>query len=369
MVIFKNGGDLVRFVNVSTSIINEMLARPIINNKGQILMSRDTSITENIIKKLQKLGIRSVYIRSQISSELEDVIDVTERKTATLEFKKFADGLYKNVTKAESLSVNKRIKTHNNLNKQIDIIANNLMKNVNYSKKMAIVDIKSTEDYLFEHQVSVCILSIYLARKFGLNNKDIKKLAKAALIFDYGNFLLKDKSILSKKELTKNERKEMEKHTVLGYDFFRKFTDFSITETIPTLEHHEKIDGSGYPRGITGDKMHIFSKIIAIADSYDALTSDRVYRKAYSQSEAIELLMGSAGMLYDFELTNLFVKNIIPYPRGSKVILSNNDIGFVINQNRDLPLRPKIIVISQTNKRYIDLAKDMSITIKHVLMT
>ena len=358
----------MRFVIISPSIVNQKIARPIVNNKGQVLIARNTVITANIFKKLKRLGISSVYIQSEIKSDLEDIIDLTDRKKEVKEFKKFASGLLFNMNKSGKISVNKKIKIYNDINKQINIIANKLIRNVNYSKKMSIVDIKSAEDYLFEHQINVCVLAIYIGRKLKYNNKEINKLAKAALIYDYGCFLLEDKDILSKGKLNNKEIKEYEKHTVLGYDFLKNNTDFLSTEIIPSLEHHERVNGSGYPRGITGDKMHEFSKIIAIADVYDEYTSSRPGKPACSQSEAIELLMGSAGSLYDFELTNLFVKNIVPYPRGTKVMLSNGDIAYVMNQNKDLPLRPKLIIISGSTNGFLDLALETNITIKNTVL-
>ncbi|MDM8533757.1 HD-GYP domain-containing protein [Clostridiaceae bacterium HSG29] len=358
----------MRFVVLSSNIINEKIARPIMNNKGQVLIARNTVITKKILRKLQQLGITSIYIVSEIKSDLDDVIDLTERKKEVSEFKEFTNGLIYNMNKSGNSSVNKRIKIYRNINKQIDAIATKLINSVNYSRKISMVDIKSAEDYLFEHQINVCILSIYIGRKLHYNNKNIKKLAKAALIFDYGCLLLENKDLISKLKLTDEERKEYKTHTTLGYDFLRNNLDFSITEIIPSLEHHERVNGTGYPRGITGDKMHEFSRIIAIADAYDELTSSRIGKPAFPQSEAIEFLMGSAGSLYDFEFVNIFVKNIIPYPRGSKVMLSNGDVGFVINQNRDLPLRPKVIVVEGDKKGLVDLADETNVTISKVII-
>ncbi len=358
----------MRFVVLSSNVINKKIARPIMNNKGQILIARDTLITNKILKRLQQLGITSIYIRSEIKSDLDDVIDLTERKKEVSEFKEFTNGLLYNVNKNGNASVNKTIKVHRNINKQIDAIATKLINGVNYSKKISMVDIKSAEDYLFEHQINVCILSIYIGRKLKYSNKNIKKLAKASLIFDFGCLLFENKDIISKKKLTDKEKEEYKAHTTLGYDFLRNNLDFSITEIIPALEHHERINGSGYPRGITGDKMHEFSKIIAIADVYDELTSSRIGKPAFPQNEAIEFLMGSAGSLYDFEFVNIFVKNIVPYPRGSKIMLSNGDIGFVINQNKDLPLRPKVIVVAGDKKGLVNLADETNITISKVII-
>lgn len=358
----------MRFVRVSDKIIGETIGRPIINNKGQMLIPGDKLITEKIIKRLDRVGIKSVYIHSEVENELDDIIDQETRKKEILVFKDFVLGLQKKVNRSNAGNVNKKIRIHGDLNKHIDSIVTDLMKNVNTSKKMTLVDIKTKKDYIFEHQINVAILSIYLGKKINLNNRKIRKLARAALIYDYGNFLIESNLYLAERKLEEDEKKKLRTHTTIGYEYLRDNTDFTITEILPALEHHERMNGSGYPNGKTEEDIHLFSKIIAITDVYDSLTSDRPHRNAFPQCEAIELLMGSAGTLYDFELTKIFVNNIIPYPKGVKVRLSNNESGFVINQNKSLPLRPKIILTSTRKNAYLDLSKDMNVTIKKVIL-
>jgi len=358
----------MRFVRVSEEIIGGMLAQPIVNNKGQVLVSSESQLTENSINMLKRQGIRSVYIQSEVSSELDELVSLKERKEEIIEFKDFAEGVLCKASDIGHSNIRKKIKLHNTLNKRIDTIARDIIKKVNVNNKLSVVDIKSKTDYLYEHQINVCVLSIYLGRKLDLTNEKIIHLAKAALIYDYGNFLIDESFVLEDRKLTQEEIEKMQKHTQKAFDFFKKNTEFTITEILPALEHHERVDGKGYPMGKTSEEIHLYSKIIAITDAYDSLTSDRPFRKAYPQSEALELLMGSAGRAYDFELTKLFVQNIVPYPNGTKVMLSNKKIGFVINQNVELPLRPKIIVTNDTRVGLVDLRNEMDITIKKVIL-
>jgi len=358
----------MRFVRVSEEIIGDLLAQPIVNNKGQVLVSSESQLSENSIKMLKRQGIRSVYIQSEVTSELDEIVPLKERKEDIIEFKDFAEGVLSKASDIGRSNIRKKIKLHNTLNKRIDTIARDIIKKVNVNNKLSVVDIKSKTDYLYEHQINVCVLSIYLGRKLGLTNEKIIHLAKAALIYDYGNFLIDESFVLEDRKLTHEEIEKMQKHTQKAFDFFKKNTEFTITEILPALEHHERVDGKGYPMGKKKDEIHLFSKIIAITDAYDSLTSDRPFRKAYPQSEALELLMGSAGRAYDFELTKLFVQNIVPYPNGTKVMLSNKKIGFVINQNVELPLRPKIIVTNDSRIGLVDLKNEMDITIKKVIL-
>ena len=116
------------------------------------------------------------------------------------------------------------------------------------------------------------------------------------------------------------------------------------------MDHHEKCDGSGYPAGRREKNISSYAKIIAIADVYDALTSDRPYRKALLPSEAIEMVMGASGTHFDPYLVQLFLKKIAPYPIGMLVNLSNDTCGIVIKNHEDCCLRPVIRVL-QENKR------------------
>lgn len=338
------------------------------NNKGQVLFSQGTKLTESTIERLKKQFIQSVYIKSEVKVDLEEVLPQEERKAGILEFKDFTEGVLSQASRASRSNIRKKIKINNTLNKRMDMIARDLIKKVNFRNKLSVVDIKSKKDYLYEHQINVCVLAIYLGRKLGLTSSKLIHLAKAALIYDYGNFLIDGSYVLENRKLTEDEIKRMQKHTEKGYNYFRNNTDFTLTEVLPALEHHERVDGKGYPMGKTGDEIHLYSKIIAIVDAYDSLTSDRPFRRAYPQCEALELLMGSAGRAYDFDLTQLFVKNIVPYPNGTKVILSNKKIGFVINQNPELPLRPKVIVTNDSRIGLLDLKNEMEVTIKKVAL-
>jgi len=359
----------MRIVKVSSRVIGSSLARPIISNCGQILIAGNSKISENTIKKFKRFGIKSVYIKTEVANDIYDIITDEIRKTNIHKFKSFIKGLNLKLDKNRKINIRKEIKLDKELKEKIIEIAWDLIKNINYSNKIKFVDIKSIEDYLYEHQINICILSVYMGKKLKFNDKKLEKLAVASLICDFGNLLLDSEKYLSNKILSKNERKEFEKHTQLGYDFFHNETDFKITEIIPIIEHHERVNGSGYPRGVRGDQMHIFSKIIAIADVYDALTSDRLHRLAFSQSDAVKMLMNDAGILYDSEITKLFIENIIPYPTGTRVLLSTNDIGIVTHEKESVFDLPIVAVLNGERKRWIDLSKNKEISIEKVIMT
>jgi len=130
------------------------------------------------------------------------------------------------------------------------------------------------------------------------------------------------------------------------------------------LQHHERYDGSGYPEGISGKKITQFGRVIAIADVYDAMTSDRPYRVAMMPSEVMEYLMGGAGTLFDPDMVYLFTRKVAAYPLGTCVLLSNGLTAIVVENYEDCCTRPKVKVVCsyEAVPIYFDLKNDRRIS-------
>jgi HD-GYP domain-containing protein (c-di-GMP phosphodiesterase class II) len=139
------------------------------------------------------------------------------------------------------------------------------------------------------------------------------------------------------------------------------------------LDHHEKYDGGGYPNNLKGDKISLYGRIISVADVYDALTSDRSYRKALLPSDAMEYIMGSTTTLFDPNVVKVFVKKIAAYPIGTCVKLSNGLTGIVVQNYENFCMRPRIRIFKDHDKEVnpyeIDLAdfKTLNITVIEIV--
>ena len=132
--------------------------------------------------------------------------------------------------------------------------------------------------------------------------------------------------------------------------------------------HHERLDGSGYPQGLPGNELNEYIRIVSIADVYDALTTDRCYRKKWPANQAMDFLVARSEKEFDPQLVGLFTQQLAVYPNGSLVRLSNQCLGIVSDQNRSMPLRPFVRVIQDAEGREIapyelDLMKELSVTI------
>jgi HD-GYP domain-containing protein (c-di-GMP phosphodiesterase class II) len=201
----------------------------------------------------------------------------------------------------------------------------------------------------------------------------LEDLAAGAVLHDIGKMKI-PKNILNKtSRLTEEEFEIMKKHSLLGYDLVKDLSYVSDRAKKIVLQHHERVDGSGYPYSLDGTKISRFAKITALSDVYDAVVSDRVYRKGISGSEAYEFILGGAGTLFDWELVNLFKNNFSIYPLGACVRLTNSVEGFVVRENKGFPDRPIIRVTYDKNGRAIepieiDLLEKIDICIDKVLI-
>ncbi len=190
---------------------------------------------------------------------------------------------------------------------------------------------------------NVAVLSILLGVSLGLKRQELYDLGIGAILHDIGKVFIKKEILCKEGPLDDEEFSQMRNHSSLGYDYISTRFNISHSAKRGILDHHEKFDGSGYPNQLAGDKISLFGRIIAIADVYDAMTSDdRPYRKGIVPSEVVEFLMGSSYTAFDPELVLLFIRKIAPYPIGTYVRLSNNYIGMVVQNYSDFCMRPKV---------------------------
>lgn len=180
------------------------------------------------------------------------------------------------------------------------------------------------------------------------------------------------KDITTKREaLTLEEKKQILSHPVLGYQYIKEQFFLSAYVKSIVLQHHEQIDGTGYPGRRFGNEINQIAQIIGIADVYDAMTSDRPYRRAVSPKEALEFIVGNKGKKYFYEVAEAFISRITPYPRGTLVMLSSGFPAVVEDLNDHFPLRPIVKVIYKTSSGYYyeiyDLMEHQNILIDYVL--
>ncbi|MCC5912048.1 MAG: HD-GYP domain-containing protein [Clostridiaceae bacterium] len=360
----------MRYVPIEYAREGDFLAQPILSDTGLILLSKGARLTEGLIKKIKKQGFYSIYILDKVSDEeIEDIIKPQVRQQAASVIKKIVGNV---PLVEESLSINKKKETQQSLG-ELGELMKLIVDDVFNQKDLVLnlVDIKSVDDYTYQHSVNVMLNAIVLGMGIGLNRNELYDLATGAAVHDVGKVFVPVDILKKPKLLTPEEFEVIQQHTSRGYNFLKDYSDFPAPVRIVSLQHQEKVDGTGYPMQLKGKDIHIYARITAISDVYDALTSDRHYRRALPGSEALEYIMGSSGRHFDAELVKTFVAKVNPYPVGTLVRLNNGMEGVVEKVNGEMHLRPIVKILNIQGKEaapfLCDLLKEYTLVIEDII--
>lgn len=219
------------------------------------------------------------------------------------------------------------------------------------------------DSYAYEHAIAVGIISYMIAKWIKVPEKEWMQVALAGTLLDIGKTKI-DRRILQKPgKLTADEFEEMKKHTVYGYQIIKSSHGLSEGVALAALQHHEREDGSGYPLGLPGSKLHLYSKIVAVADVYHAMSSDRVHQKALSPYQVVEQLMQDSFGKLDPTIVRTFVHGITQFAIGTVVELSDGTIGKIVFTDRNHPTRPMV----ETGGKIVNLVDSRHLSIIRVM--
>ncbi|MGO3345041.1 MAG: HD-GYP domain-containing protein [Marinomonas sp.] len=218
---------------------------------------------------------------------------------------------------------------------------------------MAIRYIKNSSAYIAQHAMGMAVLAVHFSKAMKLPDSYVQAIALGALVFDLGRFRLPLPLINKSTKMTAGEFDLFRKHIQLGEQIIRRSGNVSKVIYHMLLDHHERVDGAGYPNGKQGAEISVYGRIAAIIDAYDALTSEQIHKASIGPIEARRRLFSEAGLAFDKNLLSVFLKSVGRVPVGACVALSNGRVGFVLTQSRDC--KPALIrqVYSLNNKAFI----------------
>ncbi len=213
-----------------------------------------------------------------------------------------------------------------------------------------------------EHCLNVSILSIGFARYLGCDESELENIGMGALLHDIGQLRVDDKLLHKEGKLNHNQMAEMCRHPKYSLDLLQGKKELTDSCIDIAVNHHERLGGQGYPRGLTGDKLSRNVRLVSIVDVFESLTSPQVFRKSLSVVEAYKILMNGRNSHFDEKLVIQFIQWRGIYPPGSIVEMHNGEVGIVIKANSELKLKPKVILVLDEYKqprkeKVIDLAK------------
>jgi HD-GYP domain-containing protein (c-di-GMP phosphodiesterase class II) len=342
----------------------DKLAKPVYTETGQILIGPEVELSAGMIRRLQELGVETVYVSDPRTDDLElqdSVSDESRQRATQIVYNTFSNMIEaKKWNRTISLS-----KLGTEFRKAFEDILYDLQGKQELMIHLS--GIYSSSNYLYAHSVNVGIYSAALGMAIGLNRNQLIELGVGAMLHDIGKTHISPEILEKPGKLTPSEFEEIKKHTIYGYDILREQPDIPLLAAHCALQHHERIDGSGYPRGLKGHEIHQYGKIVGLADIYDALISNRSYRKAYLPHEALDIIFASTDK-FDMDLMTTFRNHLVIYPVGMMVALSTGEKGVVVDVNSKHPHRPIIRIlknpIGENIKPYeVDLSSNLSIMI------
>ncbi|WP_110942929.1 HD-GYP domain-containing protein [Inediibacterium massiliense] len=364
----------MRLVPVDFAKDDMYLAQTLHDRDNRVLLQKGVRLNEKLIEKIKENGIYSIYIHDEYSdNEIEDVISPTLRNEAVKSMKETFEGFNHSYQNRNSIKGRQYEKQQEKKLGVLSGISKDIVEDIALSKDIMIqlVDIKNMDTYTYQHSVNVAVLSLVLGIELNLNKNELYDLCIGAMLHDVGKASISKEILLKRGTLTNEEWEVVKQHPKKGYDQLKDQYQLSTNVKLIALQHHERVDGTGYPNQYKDEKINKLAKIVAVADAYDAMISDTPYQRAVSPNEAIEMIMGSAGRQFDFDMVKVFVKKIIPYPVGTLVQLSNKEIGVVEEIHTDFPLRPKIKIVKQNavtvQMKSIDLMKETNLVIERML--
>jgi HD-GYP domain-containing protein (c-di-GMP phosphodiesterase class II) len=344
----------VRYIDVNSVEPGQILGRSIFSSNGTVLLAENVQLTVYMISTLKRVGVTMVYIKDpQFDDvELEEVVS-EETKRAVMG---------KMIETFDAIRSGKDFHT-----KQLSITVDKLLEEIFENKDVLVqlTDIRSDDNYHYVHALNVCMMSVLVGLNCGFNAQQLKELAIGALLHDIG------KIGLEPEEEAASGKKH---HTWRGFEIIKSKHEFSLMSAHVALQHHERVDGKGLPRGIDGDTIHPYAKIVAIANAYDNMVAPRSSSgKPIMPHEACERLMAMAGNELDRDYVIEFLKIVSVYPTGITVQLTTRETGVIVGQHRGLPSRPIVRIVrvdggmNDMQVKEIDLARNPTIFIDKVI--
>ncbi len=309
------------------------LAKDVVLEDGRLLLLAGFVIKPLYLRKLEAFKIATVYIESTTFSSTNEFEEEVLYKQAASSIKECFILTRDNATVDIS---------------RIKISVNEILQKIieNETVMLQLTGVRDIDNYTFLHSVDVCIYSIIIGKKIGYNEDLLMALGMGAILHDIGKCKVSIDILQKPDKLTNNEFNQMRFHTALGCEIIKNSYHLSTRIGNIAFQHHERWDGSGYPLGTTTNTIDSLARIVALADVYDALTSDRVYKKRELPHIAAEYIKKNSGILFDPYIVEMFINSIAVYSEGTLVLLNTGELGSIISPGIIGSAKQKVYVFS-----------------------
>ncbi len=339
----------MKLVDIETVEPGQYLGKTIFSSNGAVLLNTGVQLTVYMISTLKRLGVTTIYIDDPMFR------DISHEELLSEETKRAV--IHQMSETFEQLRSGKNFSSKA-IGQTVDDLLQDVMQNQNLMIQLS--DIRTADNAMFLHAMNVCTMASLVGLNMGLNMLQLKELAMGALLHDIGK--------LGAPEVQEGRMH----HAWRGFELLKNKREYSLLVAHVAFQHHEAIDGSGAPRGLTGDDIHTYAKITAVVNMYDNMIYPSGDEKPLLPHEACERMNAFSGTLLDHEVLVHFMRIVSIYPNGISVKLSTRQTGVVVGQHRGLPGRPVVRVIDKEGDEAvgyneIDLAQHTTVFIETVL--
>lgn len=339
---------------------------------------------DKIIEKITKSGIQEVYIdtdrgldvadasteeevKQEIQSEIDKVIDLDTKSIEPVP-------IQEELVKAKEIKREARQTIHNIMDdvrfgeqikkEQVEQIVMKMVSSIfrNQNALISLGRIRKADEYTYMHSMSVCVLMISFGKQLGFDLKQLRDVGVGAMLHDIGKMKVPQEILNSKRPLSDEEYEMMKEHVEHGRILLEETPGIADTSVLLAAQHHERLDGSGYPKGLVGDNISNCAQAAAIVDVYDAMTSARCYKRGLPPTEALKKLFEWRTRYFNSELVQQFIRCVGIYPVGSLVRLESGVIAIVLNNDDKSLLHPVVRVIYDTQKGKYTVPYDIDLS-------
>lgn len=339
---------------------------------------------DKVIEKIVSYGIRSVYIdtakgsdvdsapteqevRHEMQRELNDMADKKNEK-------RYKVSLKEELVKAHQIKQEAKKTIQNILDdvrfgkqvetERVECLVDKMLESIlrNPDALTSLARLRDVDEYTYVHSMAVCTLMISFGNYLHYDPQVLREVGMGAMLHDIGKMRVPQEILTKRRGLSNDEYRQIKEHVVFSRRILEETKGISKTSILLASQHHERIDGTGYPQGLDGRQTSEFGQAAAIADVYDAMTSKRCYQRKYEPTEVLKKLFEWSENLYNKNLVQHFIRNVGIYPIGVLVRLESGLLGIVLNHGEKSLLHPVVRVVYDTNKDRAIIPHDVDLS-------
>lgn len=328
-----------------------ILGKPIEDENGRILLRAGTILTRRHLELIRDWGLERIAVQREAVIDADEVAETEVPKTHVLD----------RVLQREMLSAIGEVFASAAEDKHLSLdgvfkYAPALVEEVTTHETVTLdlIGLRRVDNYTFMHSLSVGVLAVAAGLELGMRDSELLDLSLSAVLHDVGKMKVPLDILNKPGKLDSVEWRLMKRHPRFGMEILGQRGGFSTDVLQGVYQHHERCDSSGYPHNLGRHSIGTFGKIIAIADFYDAMTSDRVYRPAVKPHLVVEQLIAESLSSFEESTAHAFIRSLAVYPVGSEVVMENGEEGQVVWFDRSMPNRPTVLILKDADGKPIE---------------